>query len=46
MKTVRIAVAALGLVAFAAAPALARGCSSYGQTSAETPPPPASTVGS
>lgn len=47
MKTVRIAVAALGLAAFASAPALAEGggCSSFGQTKAQTPPP-ASTVGS
>jgi hypothetical protein len=45
MKIARIAVAALGLAAFAAAPAFAGGCSSYGQTKAETPPP-SSTVGS
>lgn len=45
MKMVRLAVAALGLATFAAAPAFAGGCSSYGQTKAETPPP-ASTVGS
>lgn len=45
MKFARIAAAALGLAAFAAAPAFAGGCSSYGQTTAEAPPP-SSTVGS